>query len=128
MLEQKSPPSLRPIFGEVEPKDDVAGEEDVVINMAIQEEPTITAVRAVFYRMGLSDRDIVALLCGGHVYGRCHPELSGYAGPWVEEMTKFSNEYGKPTLDHRLAPASPPPPFYYSFTKRPICWRMNGLR
>jgi hypothetical protein len=40
-----------------------------------------------------NDREIVALLCGGHVYGRCHPTASGYAGPWVEEPTKFSNEY-----------------------------------
>ena len=47
----------------------------------------------VFYRMGFNDQEIVALLCGGHVYGRCHPDASGYAGPWVEEPTKFSNEY-----------------------------------
>ena len=47
----------------------------------------------VFYRMGFNDREIVALLCGGHVYGRCHPGSSGYAGPWVEEPWKFSNEY-----------------------------------
>ena len=46
----------------------------------------------VFYRMGFNDAEIVALLCGGHVYGRCHPTASGYAGPWVEEPTKFSNE------------------------------------
>ena len=47
----------------------------------------------VFYRMGFNDAEIVALLCGGHVYGRCHPDASGYAGPWVEEPWKFSNEY-----------------------------------
>ena len=47
----------------------------------------------VFYRMGFNDREIVALLCGGHVYGRCHPSSSGYAGPWVEEPYKWSNEY-----------------------------------
>jgi len=47
----------------------------------------------VFYRMGINDREIVALLCGGHVYGRCHPSASGYAGPWVEEPYKWSNEY-----------------------------------
>ena len=61
--------------GVAEAKDDAAGEEEVVINMSEQEEPTITAMRKVFYRMGLDDRDLVALLCGGHVYGRCHPEL-----------------------------------------------------
>ena len=47
----------------------------------------------VFGRMGFNDREVVALLCGGHVYGRCHPKDSGYAGPWVEEPTKWSNEY-----------------------------------
>jgi peroxiredoxin len=47
----------------------------------------------VFYRMGFNDQEIVALLCGGHVYGRCHPTASGYAGAWVEHPTRFSNEY-----------------------------------
>jgi len=53
----------------------------------------------VFYRMGFGDREIVALLCGGHVYGRCHPTASGYAGPWVEHMTAFSNEYATDMLE-----------------------------
>ena len=50
-------------------------------------------VRSVFYRMGFVDREIVALMCGGHVYGRCHSDYSGYEGVWVEEPTQFSNEY-----------------------------------
>eukprot|EP00490_Sorites_sp_Unknown_P017265 CAMPEP_0114698040 /NCGR_PEP_ID=MMETSP0191-20121206/74451_1 /TAXON_ID=126664 /ORGANISM="Sorites sp." /LENGTH=400 /DNA_ID=CAMNT_0001997867 /DNA_START=1 /DNA_END=1199 /DNA_ORIENTATION=- len=52
-------------------------------------------VRAIFGRMGFNDREAVALLCGGHVYGRCHPHESGsgYAGAWVENPTMFSNEY-----------------------------------
>jgi peroxiredoxin len=50
-------------------------------------------MRSVFNRMELSDGEIVALLCGGHVYGRCHSNYSGYEGVWVEEPTKFSNEY-----------------------------------
>ena len=53
----------------------------------------------VFYRMGFNDQEIVALLCGGHVYGRCHPNFSGYAGPWVEDMTKFSNEYATDMIE-----------------------------
>lgn len=52
----------------------------------------------VFYRMGFCDQEIVALLCGGHVYGRCHPNFSGYAGPWVEHPTEFSNEYATDML------------------------------
>lgn len=50
-------------------------------------------IRSVFYRMGFKDREIVALICGGHVYGRCHQESSGYAGAWVENPNFFSNEY-----------------------------------
>lgn len=53
----------------------------------------------VFYRMGFDDQEIVALLCGGHVYGRCHPNFSGYAGPWVEHPTQFSNEYATDMIE-----------------------------
>ena len=53
----------------------------------------------VFYRMGFNDQEIVALLCGGHVYGRCHPTASGYAGPWVEHPTRFSNEYATDMIE-----------------------------
>mmetsp|Transcript_29023 Transcript_29023/g.66708 ORF Transcript_29023/g.66708 Transcript_29023/m.66708 type:complete len:590 (+) Transcript_29023:74-1843(+) len=58
-------------------------------------------IRDVFGRMGLSQREAVALICGGHVYGRCHPESSGYAGAWVENPTIFSNEYCKDMLDDK---------------------------
>mmetsp|Transcript_104718 Transcript_104718/g.249339 ORF Transcript_104718/g.249339 Transcript_104718/m.249339 type:complete len:450 (+) Transcript_104718:48-1397(+) len=56
-------------------------------------------MRDVFYRMGFNDREIVALMTGGHLWGRCHPEHSGYAGPWVEEMTKWSNEYAADMIE-----------------------------
>eukprot|EP00954_Amorphochlora_amoebiformis_P030722 1395109-Amorphochlora_amoeboformis.AAC.1 len=49
-------------------------------------------LRAVFYRMGFNDQEIVAL-SGAHVLGRCHPDRSGFKGPWVNSMTTFSNEY-----------------------------------
>jgi len=58
-------------------------------------------VRQVFYRQGFNDRDIVALLCGGHVYGRCHTERSGYNGAWVKEPWKFSNEYADDMINDK---------------------------
>lgn len=49
-------------------------------------------VRAVFGRMGFSDREMVALI-GAHCLGRCHENRSGYKGPWTRAPTTFSNMY-----------------------------------
>ncbi|GAB2282852.1 hypothetical protein Dimus_017388 [Dionaea muscipula] len=49
-------------------------------------------LRDVFYRMGLSDKDIVAL-SGGHTLGRARPERSGFSGPWTKDPLKFDNSY-----------------------------------
>lgn len=49
-------------------------------------------VRAVFYRMGFNDREIVAL-SGAHSLGRCHTANSGFEGKWVNNPTRFSNQY-----------------------------------
>jgi len=34
-------------------------------------------------------------LTGGHSFGRCHAEISGYSGPWTSTPGFFSNEYAK---------------------------------
>jgi macrodomain Ter protein organizer (MatP/YcbG family) len=49
--------------------------------------------------MGFSDKEIVALLCGGHAYGRCHKGYSGYEGIWIATPTEFSNEYAADMLE-----------------------------
>lgn len=50
-------------------------------------------LRAVFQqRMGFSDQEIVCL-SGAHNLGRCHPDRSGFQGPWVVAPTRFSNQY-----------------------------------
>lgn len=51
-------------------------------------------LRFVFYRMGFNDQEIVAL-SGAHNLGRCHPDRSGFQGPWSPNMTRFSNMYYK---------------------------------
>jgi cytochrome c peroxidase len=51
--------------------------------------------------MGFNDREIVAL-SGAHALGRCHPDRSGYDGPWVVSPTRFSNQYYKVSLDSKF--------------------------
>lgn len=64
---------------------------------------TTQHVRDVFYRMGFTDREIVALL-GAHALGRCHTDRSGYWGPWTFAENTFSNEYFRLLLEERWSP------------------------
>jgi len=58
-------------------------------------------IRAVFGRMGFTDREMVALVGGGHAIGRCHTEASGYWGPWTYAETTFSNEFFRLLLSEK---------------------------
>lgn len=49
-------------------------------------------IRAIFGRMGFDDREMVAL-SGAHALGRCHPDRSGFDGPWDFSPTVMTNEY-----------------------------------
>ena len=54
---------------------------------------TAAALRKdVFYRMGFNDQEIVAL-SGAHALGRCHPDASGYSGPWTPTPYTLNNGY-----------------------------------
>jgi peroxiredoxin len=55
-------------------------------------------IRAIFYRMGFNDQEIVAL-SGAHNLGRGHMDRSGFDGPWVNNPTRFSNQYFKLLLN-----------------------------
>ena len=64
---------------------------------------TNSHIRDIFGRMGFSDREIVALL-GAHALGRCHPEASGYWGPWTRAESTFSNDYFNMLLNEKWTP------------------------
>ena len=66
----------------------------------------------VFYRMGFDDREIVAL-SGAHALGRCHPDASGYDGPWTPTPTTLNNGYYSLLLNVEWTPRDWDGPFQY---------------
>jgi catalase (peroxidase I) len=58
-------------------------------------------IESVFHRMGFNDREIVALL-GAHSLGRCHPDRSGYDGPWTKSPDKFTNMFLPSFIKNRM--------------------------
>ena len=61
-------------------------------------------IRQIFNRMGFNDREIV-ILSGAHALGRCHPDRSGFEGPWMKDPFTFTNEYFEIILHDNFAPS-----------------------
>ncbi|KAF5357298.1 hypothetical protein D9758_005875 [Tetrapyrgos nigripes] len=57
-------------------------------------------LRNIFYRMGFNDQEIVAL-SGAHALGRCHPDRSGFEGPWTFSPITLTNDFYKLLFDEK---------------------------
>jgi hypothetical protein len=51
--------------------------------------------------MGLTHRETVALMGGGHSLGMMHPARTGFTGSWTTTPTKLNNEYFTNLMDER---------------------------
>ncbi|WFD36383.1 cytochrome-c peroxidase [Malassezia cuniculi] len=69
-------------------------------------------LRNVFYRMGFNDQEIVAL-SGGHVLGRCHPNRSGFDGPWTFSPISFTNDFFNLLVNEKWEPKKWDGPFQW---------------
>merc|ERR1719384_1676365 len=71
-------------------------------NWAPVPDPALSAfdVRDAFARMGMNDSETVALIGGGHAFGRAHTFTSGFDGPWTTTPTKWSNEFFQVLQDY----------------------------
>lgn len=43
-------------------------------------------------------------MLGAHTLGRCHPQFSGFNGPWSEDSLSFDNSYFSSLLEKQWAP------------------------
>jgi len=57
-------------------------------------------VRKSFAIMDMNDQETVALIGGGHAFGRMHVNTSGFSGPWTDTPVRFSNQYFVLLRDH----------------------------
>ncbi|KAJ1621153.1 heme peroxidase [Pavlovales sp. CCMP2436] len=73
---------------------------------------TADGLREVFGRMGFGDKDIVAL-SGAHALGRCHPDASGYSGPWTPTPTLLTTAYFSLLLNTKWTSKKWDGPFQY---------------
>ncbi|MCO7513342.1 catalase/peroxidase HPI [Pseudomonas guariconensis] len=84
-------------------------------------------IRATFYRMAMDDEEIVALIAGGHTFGKCHgaapeshkgpePEGSPIEAQGLGWTSNFGSGFGKDTVSSGLE---------VTWTKTPALWSNN---
>lgn len=96
-IEEMGGPKLETRFGRVDAESGAACPPEGRLPDADKAEKHI---RCIFGRMGYTDREMVALIGGGHSIGRCHTEASGFTGPWTFAPTTVSNLYFKELLNN----------------------------
>jgi len=84
-------------------------------------------IRATFYRMAMDDEEIVALIAGGHTFGKAHgaapeshkgpePEGAGIEAQGLGWVSNFGDGHGKDTVSSGLE---------VTWTKTPALWSNN---
>ncbi len=84
-------------------------------------------IRATFYRMAMNDEEIVALIAGGHTFGKAHgaapeshkgpePEAAPIEAQGLGWMSNFGSGHGKDTVSSGIE---------VTWTKTPALWSNN---
>lgn len=54
---------------------------------------TAFRMKEAFKVMGMTNREMTALIGGGHTLGAMHEDVSGFTGAWTADSTAFTNSY-----------------------------------
>jgi len=84
-------------------------------------------IRETFYRMAMNDEEIVALIAGGHTFGKCHgaapeshkgpePEAAPIEAQGLGWISNFGSGHGKDTVSSGIE---------VTWTKTPALWSNN---
>jgi len=84
-------------------------------------------IRETFYRMAMNDEEIVALIAGGHTFGKCHgaapeshkgpePEAAPIEAQGLGWISNFGSGHGKDTISSGIE---------VTWTKTPALWSNN---
>nr|WP_286946063.1 catalase/peroxidase HPI [Pseudomonas sp. UBA6718] len=84
-------------------------------------------IRATFYRMAMNDEEVVALIAGGHTFGKAHgaapeshkgpePEAAPIEAQGLGWMSNFGSGHGKDTISSGIE---------VTWTKTPALWSNN---
>ena len=90
-IEVMGGPNVPTRFGRVDARDS-SGSVEGQVGRLPDGDKGVDHLRDIFHPKGFDDRDIVAL-SGAHTVGKCHPDRSGFDGPWTEMPLKFDNAY-----------------------------------
>jgi len=90
-IESMGGPTVPTRFGRVDAIDSSSSVESQVGRLP-DGDKGVDHLRDIFHPKGFDDKDIVAL-SGAHTVGRCHPDRSGFDGPWTEMPLVFDNSY-----------------------------------
>jgi len=80
---------------------DGAGSEHLAPRISGNASDSIAMFKDVMLVTGLSARETVALMGGGHSLGMMHRSRSGFEGSWTSTPTKLNTEYFRNLIDER---------------------------
>jgi len=92
-IEKMGGPHIKFCGGRVDAKDGSESWPEAPSAFVVGKLTSAKQIREAFKELSMHDREIVALIAGGHTFGRCHPWISGYNGSWTSTPNQWSNQY-----------------------------------